>query len=303
MGMNSFSTRNTPCIWAVWLDCRRIWCSGPTLSLIVPSSSHVHQRADSLFNSIPRRASYCFGLNTFPIHSSCIPSGVNLPPLALWVNMGINHLSQGPGIGTTQVITLPLLTSPASGVLPSVMGTRSIFWATHLKQLCTQAAVVFSSKLHFAKSLYKKMGHIWLRLGAMLLLETDPKVLDSLPVTLLSFTRASSTINHSSVTILLPSSLTTSPYSSSHSSSQFTPLPTSFLMAFDSPPLLTECSPSLNVSFSFVWYNPSTFPASPHSYPPTSSLFLFCYLNPSHSHLSSQNCPTSYLHSAGPYFS
>jgi len=118
------------------------------------------------------------------------------------------------------------------------------------------------SKLHFAKSNYEEKGCSWICSRAMVCLETHAKVVDSLLVTLLSFTRAPSPIDHCSVTILLPNSLTTSSSSSSHSSAQVTPLPIAFLTAFDSPPFLTNCSPSCNVSFSFLLYNSSTSLAS-----------------------------------------
>jgi len=49
----------------------------------------------------------------------------------------------------------------------------------------------------------------------------------------------------SSGTILLPYSLTTSPFSPFPTSSQLTPLPIIFLTAFDSPPFSTVCFPSL----------------------------------------------------------
>ena len=126
----------------------------------------------------------------------------------------------------------------------------------------TQAGWVFLSKLHFTESRYKDKGCSWLSSVAMLFLETHAISVDSLLVTLLSFTRASSAIDHSSVTILLPISLTSSRSSTYHSSSQFTPLPISFLTAFDNLPFLNEYSPTLNVSFSFPLYNPSTFLAS-----------------------------------------
>jgi len=89
--------------------------------------------------------------------------------------------------------------------------------------------------------------------------EMHSEVLDSHPVTLVSFTAASSPIDKSSVTILLPCPPITHFFSSSHSSSHFIPVPISFLTAFDSPPCLTECFPTLNVSYSFPLYNPSTF--------------------------------------------
>jgi len=68
----------------------------------------------------------------------------------------------------------------------------------------------------------------------MLFQESYPKVVNSLPVTLLSFIRASSPIDHSTATIYLPYSPTTSSSSSSHTASQFTPLFITVLAAFDS---------------------------------------------------------------------
>jgi len=107
------------------------------------------------------------------------------------------------------------------------------------------------------------MGCIWPSLGAMPFSETHTKVVDSLPVTLISFTRASSPIHHSSATILLPHSPTSSPFSSFDSSSQFMPLSISLLTTFNNPPLLTYCfASSLNVSCSSPRYNSSNFPVS-----------------------------------------
>jgi len=68
-----------------------------------------------------------FGHNMLPICSSSNISGVNLPPIAPWENSGINHLSQGPGTGMAQAITLPVQSSPASGVHSSDKGTRFTF--------------------------------------------------------------------------------------------------------------------------------------------------------------------------------
>jgi len=118
------------------------------------------------------------------------------------------------------------------------------------------------SKLHFPKARNEKKCCIWLTSWAMLWIETHPKVVDSLLVTLPSFTRASSQIDHYSITILLPSSPTTSSFSSFYSLPQFMSLPICFLTAFDSPPFLTDCFPSLNPCSCFPLYNPSTFPAS-----------------------------------------
>jgi len=101
------------------------------VSLILPSSWDVHERAYSPFDSIPRRAFFSYGLIIFPIHSSRNLSGVNLRPLALWDDLGINHLSQGHGIGMALAIAVPLQLSPASGVLSSDKGTGFTFWATH----------------------------------------------------------------------------------------------------------------------------------------------------------------------------
>jgi len=168
----------------------------------------------------------------------------------------------------------------------------------------TQAALVCSSQLYFAESRYDEKGFIWLTSGAMLFLETLAKVVHALLVTLLSFTKASSVIDHYSVTILVRNFPTTWPSCSAHSSSKFTPLPISLRTTFDSPPFLTDC-------FSSFW----TFPALsrciilplslqvPSSYQPTPSVFLFYHSSPSHSQLSSQDSPTSFLRSAGPYTS
>jgi len=96
----------------------------------------------------------------------------------------------------------------------------------------------------------------------MRFLDMHAKVMNSLPVTLLSFTTASSPIDHYSATILLPNSPTISPSSSSHTCSQFVPLPINLLMVFDCPLVWTDCSPSsMNIFSSFPQYTPSTFAA------------------------------------------
>ena len=100
----------------------------------------------------------------------------------------------------------------------------------------------------------------------MLCSETNARWMHFLPVTLRSFTSASSPIDHWSAIILLPNSPTTSSSSSSYSSCQFTPLPISSLTAFDRPPFETDCFTSVNVSFPFMLYN--------HFTPPAIALFL-----------------------------
>jgi hypothetical protein len=115
----------------------------------------------------------------------------------------------------------------------------------------------------------------------MLFLETDSKVVDSLLFTLLSVIRASSPKDHTSRTILLPNSLTTSPSSASHSSSQFRPHTISFLTALDQPLFLTDCFPSsLDVSCTFTLYNPSTFSANGLFLSTNSLSFLFLQTEP-----------------------
>lgn len=99
--------------------------------------------------------------------------------------------------------------------------------------------------------------------------------MDSLLVTLSFFTRASSHIDLSSATILLLYSLTTSPYSSPHTSSQFTPLPIRFLTAFDSPPSSTDSFPSSsNNSSSFPLYMPCSSPQMVSCYQSTLAYIL-----------------------------
>jgi len=156
---------------------------GSTWLLIVSSSSHVHEKAYSLFDSIPKTASFSFGHNIVPIHSSHNLSGVNPPLPAPRENWGINHSSEGPGIGSAWVIARPLQLSQASCTLPSNKGTGFTFWATHLYWARTLGALVFSSKLHFAESRYKEKGCFWLRSGAMpLLIPTQmPWILSWLP--------------------------------------------------------------------------------------------------------------------------
>jgi len=134
---------------------------------------------------------------------------------------------------------------------------------THLRGVHTQASLVLWSKLQITEPRYEKTGCTWLSSRAMLFLETHTKVVDSLQVTFLSFTRAYSPIDHSAGTTLLTNPPTTSLFSCSHSSSQCKLYPVRFLTAFDHPASLTDCFPSsFNVSCSFPMYNPSTFPAS-----------------------------------------
>lgn len=93
--------------------------------------------------------------------------------------------------------------------------------------------------------------------------QINTNVVDSLLVTLLSFTRASSQMNYSSATILLPNALTATLFSCSHLFSQFLPLPISCLTAFYTPSVLSDCFPSFSNDYcSFPLYMPSTFPAN-----------------------------------------
>jgi len=111
--------------------------------------------------------------------------------------------------------------------------------------------------------MYEKMGCIWLSSRAMLFLKTHAKVIDSLLVILFSFSRVSSPINHSSATILLVHSPTTSCFSFCHSSSEFKPLRISFLTSIAGLPFLIHCFPSfLNYPFSFLLNIFSTLPAN-----------------------------------------
>ena len=106
-------------------------------------------------------------------------------------------------------------------------------------------------------------GCIWLSSTSMQFSDTHFKVVDSLLVPLLSFTRLSCPIEHSSATIHLSNSPTARSSSSPHWITQFMPLPISLLGPFNLPPLLTARFPScLNIPSSFPLYNPSAFPAS-----------------------------------------
>jgi len=117
--------------------------------------------------------------------------------------------------------------------------------------------------LHFSKSWCEEKDCIWLSSGAMLFLETHTRVMESLPVTLLFFTRTSSPIKDSTASILLPNSRTISLSSSSHSSCHFTPLVITFITVFDVLQCMTDCVPSsVYHSFSLLLYIPSTFPAN-----------------------------------------
>lgn len=113
-----FGMLNTPSIQTRSLDYSNIGWGGSTLLLIISNSSHVHARAYSLFDNIPRRASFSFGHSRLPIHNTHSLSGVNLLPLSPWEKKGIIHLSQGRGIGTARAIALPLRSSPASVIHP-----------------------------------------------------------------------------------------------------------------------------------------------------------------------------------------
>lgn len=83
--------------------------------------------------------------------------------------------------------------------------------------------------------------------------------MDSLLVTLLPSTRASSLINHSSATFLFPKSATASSSSSSNSFPQYLSHPTSFFIHCNSPRclFLTDCfSSALHIAGSFALSNP-----------------------------------------------
>jgi len=136
----------------------RLGCS--TSSLIIPCSLPVPDGVYSLFDSIPRSASIFFGHTVLPICSSHIYSSVNLQPLLLLETIGINILSQGPAFGIAQAIAHLQQLIPASGRLPSDKGTCLTSEAIHLLWACTHAALVFSSKLHFAESRYEEKGCI-----------------------------------------------------------------------------------------------------------------------------------------------
>jgi hypothetical protein len=129
-GMVFFGMRNTRSVQAGWPDSDRIRWGGWTLSLNLPCFSHVHERAYSLFDSIHTSVFFCFIHNTLPIRRSPNLSGVDPLPHALWENLRINHLSQGPGIGTARVIALPLQSSPAL-----VYSHPTMEQAAHCRQL------------------------------------------------------------------------------------------------------------------------------------------------------------------------
>jgi len=131
-GMTFFGMWNMQSFQTSQPDSSRIRCGSSTTSLIVPSSYHVHERAYSLFDSITTRASSSFGQNILPIHCSRNLSGINLPPPAPSEKFGINHSSQGSGIGTAWAIALPFQLSSAFHILPSDKGTSFNFCTTHL---------------------------------------------------------------------------------------------------------------------------------------------------------------------------
>jgi len=148
------------------------------------------------------------------------------------------------------------------------------------------------------------MDCIWISSGVMLFLETPTTVVESLPVTMLSFTRVSSSIDHSSVTIFLPNSMTTSSSSSYQWLSQFMPPLITLLTTFYCPPFWTY-------SFVTFWTFSSlsrciVLPLSLYAtsfYQLTLCLFFFYYLSPSHSLVCSLHSPSSFLLSVGPYSS
>jgi len=236
------------------------------------------------------------------IHHSHTLSASNLQTHRVWKNSGINDSFLQPGIGLAHAIVLLLQLSLASGVLPFDNGTGFTFWAKHMPQVYSHTALVVSSTLYFSKSKYKENGRFLLRSGAMLLLETDAKVVNWLTVTLQFFTWASTLIDHPSATILLTYPPTTSPSFSSHLSSLFTPLTISFLTALNSPSLLTDCCrSSFNVSCRFTLYTHSTFPASDVLLSTTSNSFPFQLFKLFSFHQLHSETPISHLHRAGPY--
>jgi len=243
------------------MDSNLIWWGDSISSLVVPSIFHLHDGGYSLLGSIPSSVSISIAHNVLPIRSSRNCSVTNLQPYASSVNLGPTHPYLVSVTSKAQAIGLPMLSGAVSGVHPADMGTGFTVWATHLLLSCTCHTLVFVSNMHFPESSYEDPGCIWPHSREILFLESHAEVVGSLLATLLSFTIATSPIDHSSVTILLPSSLTTSPPSTSHWSSQFTLLPISFLIAWDSPPIVTECCPFIQVSFSFLLHNYSTFPA------------------------------------------
>jgi len=149
-----FRMRNTASCQTLWLASSRIWWGVSTPLLIIRCSSHVHERAHSLFDSISSRASVSIGINMFPYCSSRNISGVNFPPLVPGGDVGRNLLSQGLRIGMGRAIDLSKLSSLATGIHPSDKVTGFASLPTHLYCACTQAAWVSSSKVHFAESRY-----------------------------------------------------------------------------------------------------------------------------------------------------
>jgi len=101
----------------------------------------------------------------------------------------------------------------------------------------------------------------------ILFFETHTNFMHSPQVTIFSFTAASSRINHSSATTLLPNSLSTRTSSSFHLSSQLTLFPLYFITAFNSPTCLDDC---FNSSFN----DPSLFPLYMAATDPPNALFL-----------------------------
>ena len=127
------------------------------------------------------------------------------------------------------------------------------------------AAVLVACRIHFAKSRYREKYCICLWCGAMWVLETDPTVVDSLPVALPSLAWASSAIDHSSAPIILSISFTTSSLFASDSWSQLISHPIHLFTAFISHSVLTDCvHSSLHDPTSVLFYIPSTSPTSVH---------------------------------------
>jgi len=162
---------------------------------------------------------------------------------------------------------------------------------------------VLSFKLHFAESRCKELGCIWRRSRALPVSVTNTTIVDSLLVTFLCSTWDFTPFNYSSVTILLPSSLTTSPFSSSHSSSQLTLLPhhcfwpsiaPCFWLTFPVSEMFPSLCQCIILPLSIQGH---------YFYLPASFLLLSYYSSPSHSHCSFQNFPTLVLCSAMHYIS
>jgi len=118
LAMTFRSLQNIQLFRSLWPDSISIQLGSAILLLIFPCFSNVWERGYTLFDGIPRRASFVFGHDMQPICNSHILCWLNLPPDSGCDNLRMINSSRESSIGTTQVPGLCWSPSPASGPLP-----------------------------------------------------------------------------------------------------------------------------------------------------------------------------------------